>query len=179
MYPKWPQARCHDCPSNVVELKNHVLQQRLEVDPAHIAILSGWPDRVEARPTHANIRLAFQRLAANAIAGDQVAILMAGHGSQEPVENDPDEPDGLNETFLPADTANWDATTMHVKNAIIDDEIRDWLTAIRAEGASVWIVFDSCHSGTMTRGIGERMREIPMHELVPESAIATARRKNG
>ena len=45
-----------------------------------------------------------------------------------------------------------DETVGHVENAIVDDEIRIWVSAIRATGALVWVIVDTCHAGTMTRG---------------------------
>ncbi len=48
-----------------------------------------------------------------------------------------------------------------------------WVNRIRTSGAFVWLIFDACHSGTMTRG-SEVERQIPMSELIPEAAIAAA-----
>ena len=53
------------------------------------------------------------------------------------------------------------------------------IDAIRARGADVWVVFDSCHSGTATRaapGAGEvRMRQLPPDALaIPAGAMAEA-----
>ena len=53
---------------------------------------------------------------------------------------------------MPADIGPWDRTTERVENAIRDDELADWLGRIRAKGASVWLIVDSCHSGGMMRG---------------------------
>ena len=62
-------------------------------------------------------------------------------------------------------------------NVITDNEFADAFTAIRKTGATLWLVFDSCHSGTITRGApGEDdlvMREIKPTDLgIPESAFA-------
>ncbi|MDA7922098.1 hypothetical protein N9B73_10105 [Verrucomicrobiales bacterium] len=91
--------------------------------------------------------------------------------------------DGLDELFLPADTTEWNPATKTIEGAIIDDEIKEWVDEIRETGAFVWIVFDSCHSGTMTRGTGHKNRVnrridpallIPKAALVPSGGVRSA-----
>jgi hypothetical protein len=167
-------------PANDVDLFRRVLQP-LGVPAGNITTLAGLPADVDRRPTRANIEREFARLAAISTKDDQVVILMAGHGSQQPANVDPkdDEPDGFDEIFLPADAAGWDGRAGHVTNAIVDDDVRRWVTAIRNKGAFVWIIFDSCQSGTMTRGGGEVSRQIPISELVPQKEIDAARQRAG
>jgi len=127
-----------------------------------ITLLADLPKEEVVPPTRANIVRAFQRLAEVAGPADQVVIFLAGHGSQQPANDAPDnfEPDGLDEIFLPADVAGWNKTVGQVENAIIDDEIHAWVMAIRAKGAFVWVIVDACHAGTMTRGApSDQMRE--------------------
>jgi hypothetical protein len=162
-------------PPNDVELMKRTLQQ-FGVPAESIRTLAEGTH--QGRPTRANIASEFQRLAKAAGPGDQVTIFMAGHGSQQPSVNLQDEPDGWDETFLPADTKGWNGAAGVVENAIVDNEIRDWLTAIRNRGAFVWIIFDSCHSGTMTRGAPqevERERQIRVEELVPPEVVQQVR----
>ena len=85
-------------------------------------------------------------------------IFLSGHGSQQPDQPPLDEDDGLDETFLPADIGDWDGTKMTVANAIIDDELRTWLDAICRKGARVWLIADTCCSGTLIRGRGHAIR---------------------
>ena len=59
------------------------------------------------------------------------------------------EPDGLDEVFLPADVGRWQEGNLN--GAIMDDQIGKWLAQMRDKGADVWIVFDCCHSGSMSR----------------------------
>ena len=162
-------------PANDVELFRQVLiRAPLSVPAANIRVLRRGADPT-LRPTHSNIAREFARLAETSRKGDQVVILLAGHGSQQPADSDPadNEPDGLDEIFLPEDIGPWDGTIGRVKNAVVDDDIRVWVNRIRNNGAFVWLIFDSCHSGTMTRGV-EVERQIPMSELVPATAIAAA-----
>src|SRR6185436_5041358 len=61
-----------------------------------------------------------------------------------------------------------------IGNAILDDELRDWITAIRDRGAFVWVIMDSCHSGTGTRGFGEVSREANAKYLgIPDAVLSS------
>lgn len=65
-----------------------------------------------------------------------------------------------------------------VENAITDNEVNHAITAMRKKGAFVWAVFDSCHSGTMTRGNPQprmRYRKVSSKKLgIPAERVATA-----
>ena len=166
-------------PANDVALFRTLLTgDAFNVPADAIVSLAGLPADPGARPTRANIEREFLRLRDLAARGDQVLILLAGHGSQQPADPDPadDEPDGLDEIFLPADVEGWDGKAGRVTNAIADDDIRRWVGAIRNKGAVVSILIDACHSGTMTRaGPSERReRGIPAGALIPEPALARA-----
>ena len=124
----------------------------------NVTQLVGWDkDNPTTRPTRANIVAGFEALIRGVNPGAQVVIVLCGHGTQYPVLDPLDpknpEPDGLDEVFLPADTKVGDGFP---ENGIKDDDIGTWLDALRAKGASVWIVFDCCHSGTMTRDVGRQ-----------------------
>lgn len=160
-YPSLDRSQWLQGPVNDVQLVGDVLTgPRYKVPKKRIVTLSGWPKEEASRPTKHNIKKAYQALASKAKKGDIVFILMSGHGSQQPANTDPKdiETDGLDEVFLPADTTKWDPKTKTIQGAITDDEIKKWTDAIRDKGALVWIVFDSCHSGTMTRGTGHAQR---------------------
>jgi hypothetical protein len=179
-YPYLPRDYWLNGPGNDVALLREVLITRFHVAPEHVTVLVGWPREEALRPTRANIARAFQHLAEVAGPEDQVVIFLAGHGSQQPANDDPDnfEPDGLDEIFLAADVRGWNRTTGQVENAIVDDEIHAWVTAIRAKGAFVWVIVDACHAGTMLRGAPrdeERERSIPPEVLmIPAEALTAA-----
>ncbi|QFT61026.1 Caspase domain protein (plasmid) [Sulfitobacter sp. THAF37] len=103
-----------------------------------------------ARPTRAAILDAFARLATQAGPGDFVFVHMSGHGTQQP-DDDGDESDGLDEVFLPADTQRAAADSREIPNAIRDEELGSAVATLRAKGADVWFVLDSCHSGSGLR----------------------------
>ncbi len=124
-------------------------------------------------PTRDAILGAMDDLIGDVRDGDFVYLHFSGHGSRQPVVSRGDraseEPDNFDEIFLPRDIGFWDDGIDAVENAIVDDEINYFITSLRNNGAFVWIVFDSCHSGDMTRSIepdGEIDREIDFMELV-------------
>jgi len=106
-----------------------------------------------ADATAAAIRSAIGHLVATAGAGDRVVIYLSGHGAQIPARpGDQNEPDGLDEMFLAADAAPWDAATHSLPGAVKDDEFGGWIDQLRAKGASVWFVVDACNGGGLSRG---------------------------
>src|SRR3569833_1349674 len=129
--------------------------------------------------THQAILDNLAKIAKEAKAGDFVYLHFSGHGSQQPALNDVTEADGRDEVFLAADTEMAPKDNpMYFPNVITDDEMSGALKAIRKTGAFVWIVFDSCHSGTMTRGAPDggdtADRKIEPSDLgIPDSAFKT------
>ncbi len=136
-------------PANDVKLFRNALAKHGATDIRIVA------DGVEGgvTPTRAAILDALASLAADSSAGDLVFISMSGHGTRQPDTNG-DESDGLDEVFLPADTARGEPGASAIPNAITDDELGAAILAIRATGADVWFVLDSCHSGSGLRAGG-------------------------
>lgn len=136
--------------------------------------------------THQAILDNLSKIANKAKPGDFVYLHFSGHGSQQPAAStDTSEMDGRDEVFLAADTKMAPPDNpSYLPNALTDDEVGVALTAIRKTGAFVWVVFDSCHSGTMTRGApedgGVADRKIDPVELgIPDSAFAKAAPRDG
>jgi hypothetical protein len=179
-YDHLPRDKHLEGPANDVRLMRRLLQERYRFPTDGIVALSEDEKTPDRRPTRANIEREFRRLAEQAREGDQVVVLLAGHGSQQPESDPPDpanpEPDGMDEIFLPADVSAWKGTKERVPNAIVDDQIGAWLRAIAARRAYVWAIFDCCHSGTMTRGT-EVVRELPPETFVPREELARARQR--
>ncbi len=176
-YPNLPPHHQLEGPANDVPLVRDLLIRRYQFSPANIAELVEGAGEAR-RPTRALIRAGFEELAKSAGPGDRIVILMSGHGAQQPARpDDRTELDGLDEVFLPADAGGWDRERKALINAIIDHELGAWVRAIQAKGASVWLIFDSCHSGTMIRGTDEEvLREVPAADLVPKDVLAEAAR---
>ena len=168
-------------PANDVVMVKKMLEDKFKFDPKNIVCLTENEGKPALRPTRANIEREFKLLAAKARAGDQVFVLLSGHGSRQPefpeLKTWPfePEPDGMDEVYMPADAKAPDPMSEHplIINGIIDDEIGIWLKAITDKEAYVSAVFDCCHSGTMDRG-GEVAREIPARVLIPEAALEAA-----
>jgi hypothetical protein len=86
-------------------------------------------------------------LIAGSAPGDPVVFFYSGHGAQTRDGGD-DEPDGLDETLVPVDAAVRGGA---VVNQIIDDELDARFR--RLEDRRLTAIFDSCHSGTVTRSV--------------------------
>jgi hypothetical protein len=133
----------------------------------HVTVLSDGVAGAEA-PTLAAIRGAFAELTAEVQPGDFVYLHFSGHGTQAPALDPTTELDGLDELFLPVDIGPWSDQVGAVENALVDDEIGAMIDGLRAKGADVWAVFDSCHSGTATRAV-EVGDEVRVRQVSPEA----------
>lgn len=78
--------------------------------------------------------------------GDRVFFLFSGHGSQVRDLSGDEKEDHYDETLVPYDA---DVTG---KNQILDDELEALIAQL--SGRLSVLVFDSCHSGTVTRTVG-------------------------
>jgi uncharacterized caspase-like protein len=167
-------------PANDVKLVRSTLIAHFGFHPEDVTSLTEDERNPALRPTRANIAREFKRLAEKARAGDQVVVLLAGHGDRQPESDPPSaaepEPDGIDEIFLPADVKPWQGNAERVPNAIADKEIRAWLRAITAKKVYVWAIFDCCHSATMNRD-AEAVRQLPPGVLVPSVELAKARQR--
>lgn len=98
---------------------------------------------------------------------DLVVVHYSGHGSQRSDGPEQDEPDGLDETILPADTGRG----ADPNRDISDDEIYGWLLQITARTPHVTLIVDCCHSGTISRdAFGAPVRWVPP-DLRPADAF--------
>lgn len=103
-----------------------------------------------SRATSQNIRDEFHAwLIAGSRAGDRVFFYYSGHGSylrDNDVDGKDEKDDGYDETIVPYDTK------FRREGMIRDDQFSLWLTQL--VGRRVVMIFDSCHSGTISRGVG-------------------------
>ena len=178
-YPNLPPKASLVGPNNDAALVREFLTTAATArfDAGNVTVLADGID-ADGSPTRESIRSALTSLTGKVANGDFVYLHFSGHGTQQPSMDPSIEVDGLDECFLPADTGMWKDRSQGIPNALIDKEIRDHLQAIRDKGAFVWAVFDCCHSGTMTRAVGEEEvteRKIDFTDLgIPESAMAAA-----
>ena len=89
--------------------------------------------------TAENVTAAIARASERAEPGDLVVLSYSGHGGQVPDTHDEEE-DALDETWVLYD------------RQLVDDELAA-LYGRFAEGVRVFVLSDSCHSGSVTRGI--------------------------
>lgn len=147
-YPALPRTLWLEGPANDVRLMREALHAR-GFDPRLVRSLSD-------APTRADILGAMAGVLDQVRPGDRVVFHYAGHGSQQPQPSHPrhPEPDGLDEVLLPSDAGRWQGAgpIEAIPNAIVDDEIGDWIDALVDKGATVWAFFDTCHAAGMARG---------------------------
>lgn len=86
--------------------------------------------------------------------GDRVFFFYAGHGFQVPDDN-ADEEDKEDEVITPYDviitSAGGKTVLPNEKTFIRDDKFNDFIAAL--SGRRTVLMFDSCHSGTLSRGL--------------------------
>lgn len=108
------------------------------------------------------------RLVDAAAEDDIIVLTYSGHGSQM-TDREGDEPDGLDETIVPHDSGR----APHPNRDISDDELYVRLVSLAEKTRYVTLIFDCCHSGSISRdAFGERSRWIepdlrPVQELPP------------
>lgn len=146
---------------NDVDAMRILLMGRYGVSTHQIRLL------INEQATRAAILDAFESfLVTNAAIayGDQILIHFCGHGS---FRRDPSgsEPDGRDETIVAYDSRSLGVYDIPDKtwSALIDQ-----LAA--AKGTNITVLFDCCHAGSMTRGVGvsgqPRVRQIDPDERV-------------
>lgn len=117
--------------------------------------------------TRQNILAEFRHwLIAGTQAGERVFFHYSGHGYHMPDDNG-DEDDGEDETLAPYDV------TERLENQIRDDEINTLIAQL--SGRLAVLLFDSCHSGTVSRDLGVSNVNGAQARLLPNiAALDTA-----
>jgi hypothetical protein len=111
---------------------------------------------VDGSATRAGIFAAFEALASKASAGDWIVFSYAGHGGQEPQSLSGDERDGFDEVML---LPGYTDQAPQNGERIRDNDIYALFSTVRPD-VTVLFVADSCHSGTMTRSVDPRARNV-------------------
>ncbi len=147
---------------NDVHLMRSVLTETFGFPESNITML------VNDQATQAGVLAGFDALIAATTPDDIVVIHYAGHGSQM-TDREGDEPSGMDSTILPIDSGR----DPHENLDITDDEIHLKLKALGEKTSFTTLIFDSCHSGTITRDVsGAETRSVepdrrPVSELPP------------
>jgi hypothetical protein len=126
--------------------------------------------------TQEGIRVSWEQMLMRVGKGDIVVVQFSGHGSQMR-DREGDEADGWDETIVP-----YDSGRRKIPNRdISDDEIYLWLQRLTAITPNITLIFDCCHSGTITRDpFGDTARwappdDRPIKELPPSPVPRAAR----
>ena len=135
----------HGCVADVTAIES-LFRSRVAPEALDLRVL------LDAQATRAAIIDGFRTHLAKAGSGDFALFYFCGHGSEEPCP--PEwrhvESTGQNQTILSVDARTGDVFD------IADKELSALIHDVAASGARVITMFDSCHSGEVTRGIGSQ-----------------------
>ncbi|HYU32098.1 MAG TPA: caspase family protein, partial [Thermoanaerobaculia bacterium] len=158
-YPKVPNADLQGAVSDM-ELMRSLLIDRFGFPAEHTRTLR------DEEATQAQIRGALADLAGRAGEDDVVVLFYAGHGSRMA---DPREAGRMIESIVPHDSGRGELPNLD----IIDEEIDRWVQKVNEKTPFVTLIFDCCHSGSVTRDpFGERTREAPADLRAPAEMFA-------
>ena len=147
---------------NDAELMARILQDHFGFPAQRVTLLR------DEEATRDAILAAMDALVERVGDDDIVVIQYSGHGSQMR-DREGDEPDGFDETIVPHDSGRG----AHPNRDITDDEIYLRLLRLTERTPYVTLIFDCCHSGTISRDpFGANARwvepdERPVEELPP------------
>lgn len=158
-YPHFAPERQLNAPKNDVARMLRALAAR-GVAASDLTILADGVAGSQAEPTRAAILAGLDRLGEEAGRGDLVIVYGSGHGSRQAART-ARKLDGLEQLFLPRDAAAnaGGGAGEPFRNAIRAPEFGERLDRIRAKGADVWFILDSCFSGGASRAAGEDVRD--------------------
>ena len=147
-YPRIPNADLQGGVSDM-ELMRSLLADRFGFPAATTRTLR------DEEATQEAIRAALAALAAAAGENDVVVLFYAGHGSRMA---DPRQPGRMIESMVPSDSGRGTAPNLD----IVGEEIDRWVQKVNEKTPFVTLIFDCCHSGSVTRDVfGEATREVP------------------
>ncbi len=153
-YPKIPNADLQGCVSDM-ELMRSLLIDRFGFSAENARALR------DQEATRQGIRGALAALAAAVGEDDVVVLFYAGHGSRMA---DPRQAGRLIESMVTHDSGRGDQPNRD----IIDEEIDQWVQGVNEKTPHVTLIFDCCHSGSVTRDpFGEATREAPADLRAP------------
>lgn len=152
---------------NDVQLMEAILKTNFKFPETNIKRLTN------EEATRENILNALDELY-NKIDNDDIVVWhYSGHGSRRNAQPDT-SPSGQEETLVPYDSGR----TPFANRDIPDKKIYEWLLKISEKTKFITLIFDSCHSGGITRDIfGEEARTVqpdarPYHEAIIENEIS-------
>ena len=141
------RERIHDLEGSVNDVRavGDLLRARFGFESAHISFL------LDTAATREHILAAIRRLGDAAQPGDVVLFYYAGHGSQRRNSLSA-RPTKVDQTIVPVDA---NAGVFDVR----DKELARLFGVLVNKGVALTLIFDSCHSGAITRGIPVAYKE--------------------
>ncbi len=131
-------ADLRGCISDIENMRD-ILINLYNFDPDNIRVI------VDERATREAIIERLTWLVTDSCCYDELMFHFSGHGSQVRDRDGDELDDDLDEILCPHDL-NWDSP--------LTDDIVGAILNQSSEGSNVTMTCDSCHSGTMTRGVG-------------------------
>lgn len=137
---------------NDAKLIKRVLVDQFNFDPAGIIELH------DAEASQQGILDAMVQLADRVARDDVVVFHFSGHGRQRTSTSD-DEGIGLDSTITPSDSG---AVDPYPNLDITDNVIGEWIERLTEKTPYITLIFDCCHSGTITRDASSaKIRGLP------------------
>jgi len=173
-YPNLPaHSQLRGC-VNDVQIMKQTLETSFRFPPSNISVL------LDEQATASGIHDAMEKLVADCRADDIVVFHFSGHGSQMAAVDE--KARGYDESIMPFDSGRMNpAFPRQVPPCDIrDTEIQEWLSRLTRKTSHVTLIFDSCHSGSITRMQGDseeqgtRLRWIEPDPL-PEGQLSSFR----
>jgi hypothetical protein len=159
-----PGADLNGCVNDAEDMWTMLTEYGFE--PDNIRMLTDF------RATQQNILERLEWLVSNLEAGDTAFFHYSGHGSYIRARNgDTSELDDHQTEILCPTDLNWD-------DPLTDDILADYFKRV-PEGAFLTFICDSCHSGTMSRGISNNPHEWVARYLAPPMDIQLRSRGRG
>jgi hypothetical protein len=161
-YPKLPPYRQLSGCINDVQAMSIILQEKFKFPNSNIITLR------DEEATQEGIRKAMDSLSDRVGPDDIVAVHYSGHGSRI-TDVHGDEPGGMDSTIVPYDSGR----RPNPNRDITDDEIHLWLSRLTQVTPYVTLIFDCCHSGTITRdAFGDASRWVEPDKRSVEDIVA-------
>jgi len=144
---------------NDAKLMRNILISKFNFDPENIVAL------YDEAATRDSILAEMNRLASRIEQDDIVVFHYSGHGDRCITKAESTEGSGKDSCILPTDDSERSAEGKQIYREIRDDQFRDWLQILANKTRYTTLIFDACHSGTMTRGGAgsTRVRTVPDH----------------
>ncbi len=163
-YPNLPDfSQLRGCVNDVLLMKT-LLERSFGFPATNIVALC------DEQATVKGIRDAMEQLLADCGDDDIVVFHFSGHGSQMAALGE--KARGYDESIMPYDSGrlNLNFPKEVAPCDIRDTEIQEWLTRLSKKTSHITLIFDSCHSGSITRSIddpqeGTNLRWIPPDPL--------------